>query len=132
MTKERLKRYRHIKEETRQIKDLLEELEARVYGLQSQELSDLPRAHTAKSGSAQERAADSSMQLRERYRAKLEELAEEQLAIEEAIEALEPTQRQMLRYKYIEGMTWEEVCVAMNYSWRQVHRLHAKALKQLA
>lgn len=132
MTKERLKQYRHIKKEIEQTKGLLAELEARVYGLQSPEISDMPRAHTAKGSSAQELAADSTMQLREKYWTQLQELAAEQLAVEEAIETLDPTLRQMLRHRYIEGMTWEEICVAMSYSWRQVHRLHAQALRQLA
>lgn len=132
MTKEQLKQYRHIKKEIEQTKGLLAELEARVYGLQSPEISDMSRAHTAQGSSAQERAADSTMQLREEYWTQLQELAAEQLAVEEAIETLDPTLRQMLRHRYIEGMTWEEICVAMNYSWRQVHRLHAQALRQLA
>ena len=51
--------------------------------------------------------------------------------IEKAIEGLNPTTRMLLRYRYIEGLTWEEVCVRLSYSWRQTHRLHARALDQL-
>ena len=66
-----------------------------------------------------------------RKRAAQMALAEEQLAIETAIERLEPTARMLLRYRYMDGLKWEEVCVRMNYSWRQTHRLHGEALRQL-
>lgn len=37
----------------------------------------------------------------------------------------------VLRNYYIKGMTWEEVCVAIGYSWRQTHRIHSRALRNL-
>lgn len=39
--------------------------------------------------------------------------------------------RELLRLRYIEGMTWEQVSVSMNYSYMQVCRLHGKALSEL-
>lgn len=66
-----------------------------------------------------------------RYEALLSDLAAEQLAIEKAIENLEPTARMLMRYRYIDGRKWEEICLLMSYSWRQVHRLHAAALETL-
>lgn len=66
-----------------------------------------------------------------RYEALLSDLAAEQLAIEQAIESLEPTARMLMRYRYIDGRKWEEICLLMSYSWRQVHRLHAAALEEL-
>lgn len=39
--------------------------------------------------------------------------------------------RQLLRYRYIDGMTWERVAVTMNYSWKQVCRMHGNALNVL-
>ena len=37
----------------------------------------------------------------------------------------------LMRYRYIDGLKWEEVAVRMNYSWTQTHDIHGKALKQL-
>ena len=37
----------------------------------------------------------------------------------------------VLRNYYLKGMKWEEVCVAIGYSWRQTHRIHSKALRNL-
>jgi DNA-directed RNA polymerase specialized sigma subunit len=70
-------------------------------------------------------------ELQEKYEAKIAEMNAEMFLIEEAIEALDPTARMLLRYRYLECLKWEEVCVKMNYSWMQTHRIHANALKQL-
>ena len=37
-------------------------------------------------------------------------------------------ERQVLTYRYLRGYTWEKICTKMGYSWKQVHRIHAKAL----
>ena len=69
--------------------------------------------------------------LQDRYRLQLEKLARAQSTIEDMIESLEPMTRKLMRHRYIEGLPWEEVCVAIGYSWRQTHNLHAKALDKL-
>ena len=33
------------------------------------------------------------------------------------------------RLRYLRGYTWEQICVKMEYSWKQIHRIHGKALK---
>lgn len=38
------------------------------------------------------------------------------------------TLRSLLHLRYIDGKTWEEIAVEMNYSYRQVLRLHGDAL----
>ena len=41
----------------------------------------------------------------------------------------------MSRHKYfedIENKSFEQISVEMNYSWRQVHRLHGSALQNFA
>ena len=38
-------------------------------------------------------------------------------------------EQRVLRLKYIQGLTWEKVAVEMGYSWKQVHRFHARALE---
>lgn len=129
MTKERLRNYQKIKKEREQIRHQLEEVEAALFYPKVQHMTGMPSHHTE--GNPQEDLAIHHIELQERYRAKLEELAAEQLAIETAIESLEPTQRMLLRYKYIDGLKWEEVCVRMNYGWTQIHEHHGRALKQL-
>lgn len=49
-----------------------------------------------------------------------------------AIDAV-PDERlqELLKLRYIEGMTWEKISERMNYSYMQVNRLHEKALSEL-
>lgn len=37
-------------------------------------------------------------------------------------------QRELLMYRYIKCMKWEDIAVAMGYTWQHVHRIHSKAL----
>lgn len=132
MTKEELRSYRALTKERKQLETLLEEIESPLYSAKVQRLTGMPSASgSGESGSAQERLADRTMELRAEYAENIAELAERQLAIEQAIDALPSTMRQLLRARYIEGLTWEEVCVCIGYGWRQTHRIHAEALQRM-
>jgi DNA-directed RNA polymerase specialized sigma subunit len=50
-------------------------------------------------------------------------------AIIEAVE--DDRERLLLQYRYLDGRTFEEIAVQMHYSWRQIHRLHSRALTNL-
>lgn len=130
MTKDRLRNYQSIKKEREQLRHQLEEIETALYYPKVQQLTGMPGGG-GKEGNPQETLIAKHIELQERYNIKFQELAKEQLAIERAIEALEPNRRMLLRYRYIDGLKWEEVCVRMNYSWTQTHYHHGEALKQL-
>ena len=52
--------------------------------------------------------------------------------IKSVIEAVEDDrERLLLQYRYLDGWTFEKIAVEMNYSWRQIHRLHSRALTNL-
>ena len=52
--------------------------------------------------------------------------------IKTIIEAVEDDrERLLLQYRYLDGKTFEKIAVEMNYSWRQIHRLHSRALTNL-
>ena len=52
--------------------------------------------------------------------------------IEAAVEKLEDGRlRDVMRYRYIDGMKWEQIAVEMHYSYMQVCRLHGKALLEI-
>lgn len=77
------------------------------------------------------------------YAAKVDELEKEIMEaryrrilayqrVRNCIEALgNEREKMLLTYRYIRGLKWEEICMKMDYKWRQVHRIHAKALKNL-
>ena len=132
MIKERLRRYREIKREAKQIRDKLEEVESRLYSPRGQLLTGMPSAPSPGGGTATETLIDRHAQLVQQYQEQLARLEAEQLAVEKAIASLEDsTARQILRYRYIDGLKWEEVCVRIKYSWTQTHEIHGQALQQL-
>lgn len=46
------------------------------------------------------------------------------------IEALEnEDERAVLTYRYIKKMTWEKIACEVHLEWAQLHRIHARALK---
>jgi hypothetical protein len=49
----------------------------------------------------------------------------------EATEVPPSLHHTFIRFHYIKGRIWEEVCIEMAYSWMQAHRIHAKALEKL-
>ena len=52
--------------------------------------------------------------------------------IKTMIEAVEDDrERLLLQYRYLDGKTFEWIAAEMNYSWRQIHRLHSRALTNL-
>lgn len=131
MTKERLRRYQAIKREIEQIQDKIADVEAALYSPKIPKMSGMPTAPSTQPGSALETLAIHHIELQGIYQTRLAELLDEQLAVEQAIEALEPTERMLMRYRYLDGLTWEEVCVQINYCWVQTHRIHARALEKL-
>jgi len=38
-------------------------------------------------------------------------------------------EKDVLMYRYVKLMKWEDIAVKMGFSWKQVHRIHARALK---
>ena len=133
MTRDELKtqlgRYRALEAERQQIAMELEKLESFMTAPRGTNWDGMPR-----SGGPSDpilSVVTAHMTLKERYEAKLAQLAEAQAAIEDMIESLEPTERKLFRHRYIEGLTWEEVCVAIGYSWRQTHNIHGRALDKL-
>ena len=55
-----------------------------------------------------------------------------QKEIQGAIERIvDPRLRHLLELRYVQGLTLEAVAERMEYSWRQVQRLHAQALDGL-
>lgn len=130
MTKEQLQHYIDIREERDDLARRIKEIEDDLYGLRAQRLDGMPRGGSGESY-VQEERMDDKTELLALYEAKKAELDAALLAIERAIEKLGPRERRLVRLHYIDGLTWERVAVAMDYSWRQVHRIHDAALKKL-
>ncbi len=64
---------------------------------------------------------------------KVSTLLKEKRAIEKEIDNVnDASEALLLRYRYIDGYGWEEISELMNYSHRNLHYLHKKALSSVA
>ena len=130
MTKAQLRAYRDIKRERDRLDAMIANMESILYGPRSPQLSGMPRGGSGPSAPTED-AAVQHADLLNRYEQKVAELTRALAEIETAIECLDPRERTLIRLYYIEGLTWEEVCVSMHYEWAQIHRIHALALRKL-
>ena len=127
--KHRLHSYRDLLAEYSQIKDELAKVEAFMEAPRGANLDGMPRGGSG--GDPILSVVAHHIALQERYKAQLHRLAAAQAAIENLIDGLEPGERRLMRCRYIDGMTWEEVCVRIGYSWRQTHNIHSRILDKL-
>lgn len=73
-------------------------------------------------------AVEHIVALENKMNADIDRLIEIRNEIEASIRALPYPLDLLMKYKYIDGLTWEEIAVKMNYSYRNVTRMHGKAL----
>lgn len=131
MIEETLRNYQAIKAELAQLREWLTEIEATLFYPQPQRLSGMPSAPSKDNDGALVSMTTRHMELQQRYLAKLAELEQAIQDAEDAIETLNPTDRRILRYKYLEGMTFEQIAEVMHYSRQGITKRHRNALDQL-
>lgn len=132
MTKNDLKRHKELRRERDHLIKLISELESIMYGPKAINYSGMPHGGSDNTGGPTADLATRHIELQNKYTEKIQQLNDSLLAIEQAIEILPPRERQLIRLYYIQGLTWERVCIEMSYEWAQVHRIHASALETLA
>lgn len=131
MDKADLKKYIPLKKEAEELRLQAEQLRAEARGLKAVVIDGMPNGGGVKSDSIGNAVARLD-EIERDYIGKYDEALCELHRIERVIESLEnPTERRLMRKRYIEDKSWEDICVELNYSWRQVHRTHAKILKKL-
>ena len=130
MDKATLHQFSKNMKELKQLEGEIKELRRKSAAAPTQRLTGMPGSGSNVSdptGNAAAAIAD----LCALYDTKVQKLCEQQRKIEEAIDSLSPSQRVILRARYIDGYEWEEVCYRCSYSWSHAHRLHAEALRKL-
>lgn len=130
MNKDFLRDFRIRNKEAQQLREQLNAMESRIYDPKGQRLSKTPRGGSG--GHTMDDLIIVHVQLQDQYRAALAEIERQQLEIEAAMQGLQPAERMVIRYRYIDLLNWEDVCSRMHYSWAQTHRIHAAALKALS
>ena len=96
----------------------------------TQTISDMPKAKNGAQGDSSEVAQ--YVEIGEEITRELRDLHRLCREIRAVITTLEDdTLQTLMLYRYINGMTFEEIAVRMHYSWRQVYRKHGEALAKL-
>ena len=73
------------------------------------------------------------MEYQERINHEIDALVELKAEMEDAIEKLSNVdERLLLRYRYLDNQSWEEIGVLLNASVRTVHRIHSSALQNFS
>ena len=123
-----LKSYLKNKQAVRRIEEQLEEL--RMNKMYPSVINDgMP--HGTDKGDLSDYAARVDELERELVKKRYERIVSFQ-NVQAAIEDLEDeTEKDLLTYRYLKGIKWEEIAVEMGYSWKHIHRIHATALKNL-
>lgn len=131
MTKEELKQYQDIKRELHQLERTIQRINEDLYSPRTSNLTGMPKSQLPDGFNPADSWIEEKSEVLEMYARKKEELEATLLAIEQAIDTLEPNERTVLRLHYIDGLKWEQVCVVGFFSWRTAHRIHARALEKL-
>lgn len=126
--KRQLNSYRDLLAERAHLEEELQRLDA--LSVSGPNLDGMPRGGSGPSNPT-ESIALKRLALVNRYNEQIAKIVEQHTAIEDLIEGLEPTERRLARLRYIDGLTWEEVCYHINYSWMQTHRIHGRILDKL-
>lgn len=122
--------YLSIKRELRQLQERIEELQHAKEDIKSPTWSDMPRGEHDNQSKI-ETVLILLEEQQEMYLDKYKELLKVQKDIEKLIKHLEPLEREVIRYKYFEGKTFEEIALMINFSYRTVRRIHKRSLEKL-
>jgi hypothetical protein len=123
-----------LKEHVKKIKEARQfeyEITSMRNTIKSPIITDMPVSHNVNSDSVGNIVT--KMEEKEiKLLAKWDMILDEEKYIDELIDTLEDSrERTIMRYRYISGLEWEEVCVHSHYSWQWTHELHSRALKNL-
>lgn len=133
MTREQLRECHQVARELRDLQERIARLDSRLQSPRSSRPRRVRGARPDQSDPFTE-LVDLKVNLEGTYREKEQELWLRQLEIEEAIDdaALTSLERRLMRHRYFDGMTWEEVAEKLDYEERQVRRIHGHVLSKMS
>ena len=121
--------YRRLEQNIERDMEELQRLESRAEKITSM-VSEMPKG--SQQGDSLQRSVEKICELKVSLNQRIDAAVEKRKEIETVIETLEDkTLQLLLRYRYIDGMTWEQIAVKMRYDYRWVLRLHGRALERL-
>ena len=115
MTLAELSKYHDIKVELTDLKRRINEIESTL--IKSTKYSDTKSSNIFNTSNPTEKAAFQLSKLKEKYDDKIYDLINEQIKIENYLDLVSDSEvRAIMRYRFIDCMTWNEIAVQLNYS----------------
>lgn len=127
MTKETLMQCSAKRRELQQISRRIETLRADARSTKAVCYDNEPKSKGEPVATVQ-RYIEQLEELSALYEEKKADLMQDIITVERAIAILPPELRMLMRYRYIDGMRWEEITDIMHISIGTFHNLHNKAL----
>lgn len=127
----RLKQYIEFTKEHKQLIESFEEYKSKIYQPSIQILTDMPKSQN-QGNEKMDNCIITLLEYEDKLHNMLIDLNKTKNEIESIINNInESSQRMILKYRYIDGYNFENICTKMNYTWRHTHRLHSKALQKI-
>lgn len=126
--KEYLQQYRTIQREIEDLDYRMAQLRLKYAAPSAIDYSDMPKAHNSEHDLSD-------------YIAKMDEMTNYMISKYTRLRAVEVNiykqvdimdnqeERELLRYRYIDGMTWSDIAAKLNTSERNVYFIHGRALR---
>lgn len=126
--KEYLKGYEKARRQLRRSEERIRELRSSQLGA-AIKLDGMPHAHNSTDLSSYAAALDVE---ESRHLAVLNTSMERYQKIMETIEQLvNEDEKDVLTFRYINLLKWEEICEEVGKSWKQTHRIHLRGLRNI-
>ncbi len=129
MTKHELQSYYWLRKNIEKLEDRLLELESEATRVTTR-ITDDPHCGSSNSDKIGRIVAE-IMAVQDKINDKLQGSYKMMLEIEHAAVDLPEREAYLIRARYIDCKSWEQIAVDMNYCWQHVHRIHSQALKAL-
>lgn len=115
MTLAELSKYHNIKIELNDIRNRIKEIESTL--IKSTTYSDTKTISVSNNSNPVEETVIQLNKLKTKYEDKVYDLINEQLKIENYLDSISDSEiREIIRYRFIDCMTWNEIAVQLNYS----------------
>lgn len=129
MTKHELQSYYWLRKNIEKLEDRLLELESEATRVTTRITKD-PHCGSGNSDKIGGIVAE-IINVQENINDKLKRMYGVMAEIERATVDLPEREAYLIRARYIDCKSWEQIAVDMNYCWQHVHRIHSQALKAL-
>lgn len=126
--KYKLKAYIRASEKIADLNDEIAIMQSKVNKI-TPTLSDMPKGSGVSDKSS---IIDTYLDMISDMKFEVQHLRELKREVEYLISTIDDwTVERIMRLRYVENLRWEDICCKVNYSWRQVHYLHADGLNKI-